>query len=53
MADTTAIDNARKLARNLSLKVERQTKTLEDSRAELSAIEAYIRGLEREKKDTK
>lgn len=50
MAETTAIDNARKLARTLSLKVERQAKTLEDSRKELSAIEAYIRGLEREGK---
>lgn len=43
------IDNARKLARTISLKVERQTKVLEDSRAELSAIEAYVRGLEKVK----
>lgn len=47
--NTNEIDNARKLARAISLKVERQTKTLEDSRAELSAIEAYIRGLEKTK----
>lgn len=45
-ADQKEIDNARKLARALSAKVERQAATLETSRAELSAIEAYIRGLE-------
>lgn len=50
MADNTPIDNARKLQRQLSLKVERQSRTLEDSRAELAAIEAYIRGLERPEK---
>lgn len=49
MADNTALDNARKLQRSISLKVERQAKSLEDSRAELAGIEAYIRGLEKTK----
>lgn len=47
MANMTEVDNARKLARSIALKVERQAKTLDESRAELSAIEAYIRGLEK------
>lgn len=47
MATDQERDSARKLARSIALKVERQTKTLEDSRAELAAIELYIRGLEK------
>lgn len=50
VATIIEIENARKLQRSLSLKVERQAVTLEQSRAELSAIEAYIRGLEQQNK---
>lgn len=39
-------ENARKLARQIGLKVERQAKALEQSRAELAGVEAYVRDLE-------
>lgn len=45
--NTTALDNARKLQRAIALKLERQTKTIEETRAQLSSIDAYIRGLEK------
>lgn len=45
--NTAALDSARKLQRSISLKVERQARTLEESRAELAGVEAYIRGLEK------
>lgn len=44
--DNTQLDNARKLSRAISLKVERQAKTLEASKGELAAIEDYIQDLQ-------
>lgn len=49
ITNRNALDSARKLQRRISLTVERQAKTLEASRDELAAIEAYIRGLEKTK----
>lgn len=45
--NTAAIDQARKLQRSIATKVERQARTLDESRAELAGVEAYIRGLEK------
>lgn len=47
------LSNARKLQRQLSIKVERQTKALEDSKGALTAVEAFIRGLERQEQKAK